>query len=121
MVDWLSLVGDAADNIPGVPGIGPKTATALLRQHGSVDGILSAVPRLKSEKLRTALGTAAARLRTNRSLIALRHDLPLPAELSSLKVQPADHGSFRALCARFGFQSLLAELDRETPDLFAAR
>lgn len=119
MVDWLSLVGDNVDNIRGVDGVGPKTATALLRQHGTVDALLAAAPELENARLRAALAAAADQLQLNRSLIALRCDLPLPVELTGLKVQPPDTERLRELCHRFGFKSLLAELDRETPDLFS--
>jgi 5'-3' exonuclease len=55
IVDWLSLMGDSVDNIPGVPGVGPKTAADLLKQFGSVTGLFARLDEVKSEKLRAAL------------------------------------------------------------------
>ena len=71
IVDWLSLVGDAADNIPGVPGVGVKTAAALLNEFGSVDGIYERLAEVKRDKLREALAAAEADVRRNQSLVAL--------------------------------------------------
>ncbi len=55
VVDWLSLIGDSVDNIPGVPGVGPKTAAELLNQFGSVETLYARLDGVKSEKLRAAL------------------------------------------------------------------
>ncbi|MEC8972412.1 MAG: 5'-3' exonuclease H3TH domain-containing protein, partial [Verrucomicrobiota bacterium] len=76
IVDWLSLVGDAADNIPGVPGVGVKTAAALLNEFGSVDGIYERLAEVKRDKLRESLAAAEAEVRRNQSLVALKLDLP---------------------------------------------
>ena len=63
IVDWLSLVGDSVDNIPGVPGVGPKTATDLLRQFGSVVEMYRRLDEVKSERIRAALRAAEADVR----------------------------------------------------------
>jgi len=120
MVDYFSLIGDSVDNIPGVAGVGPQTATALLQQFGSVEGILAAAPGIPKTKLRAALLGAGEQLQRNRSLIALCCHLELPVRPSELRVGQPDTERLRALYGQFGFKSLAAELDRPpaTPDLF---
>ncbi len=122
IVDFLSLVGDSADNIPGVPGVGEKTAADLLRRYGSIDQLLARGSELPRAKLRDALAASADRLRANRALIALRTDLPLPVSLAELKVQPPDYAALTAELKRLGFKSLVAELEAEagrSDDLFS--
>jgi DNA polymerase-1 len=121
IVDLLCLVGDAVDNIPGVPGIGEKTAAELLRQHKTLDHLLAAASGIDKPKLREALLASAGKLRTNRQLIALRSGLDLPVALDDLRVQPPDYAKLAGLFTRCGFRSLLAEIQKEadrTPDLF---
>lgn len=114
IVDWLSLIGDSVDNIPGVPGVGPKTATDLLRQFGSVDSLLTRLPEVKSDRVRASLQASAEILRRNRELIRLRVDLPLDMPLDQLRVRPADTVRLRECYARWGFRSLLQELGPES-------
>jgi DNA polymerase-1 len=110
IVDWLALIGDAVDNIPGVPGVGPKTATDLLRQFGAVEALLARLPEVKSDRVRANLLAAAEILRRNRELIRLRDDLPLETPFGELRVRPADTARLREFYARWGFKSLLLEL-----------
>lgn len=120
MVDYLSLVGDAVDNIPGVAGIGVKTASELLRTHGDIEHLLAAAPTLSRDKLRQSLLTAAERLQRNRRLVSLCRDLPQLPDLETLSVRAPDTARLRELFARFGFKSLLAEVSTPvTLDLFA--
>ncbi len=121
MVDYLSLLGDTVDNIPGVPGIGAKTAVELLREYGTVDALLAVADQLPRPKLRAALVNHAERLRANRTLIALRTDLELPARWLDLIVQRPDTTRLLALCQRLGFKKLAAELEAEAGDLFRGR
>jgi DNA polymerase-1 len=115
IVDWLSLTGDSVDNIPGVPGVGPKTAAELLKQFGSVAELLRRLDEVKSARVRDALRAAADAVRRNRELVRLRDDLAcdfLPAELAE---KPADAGRLRELFAGWGFKGLLAALEAESP------
>ena len=77
IVDWLGLTGDTVDNIPGVPGVGPKTAAVLLNQFGSVAALYERLGEVKSEKLRAAVRGAADAVRRNCELVRLRDDLPV--------------------------------------------
>ncbi len=76
IADYLSLVGDAADNIPGVTGVGPKTAAKWLAEHRSLDGVLAHAADLAPERFRAGVAADAERLRLNRRLVTL--DLALP-------------------------------------------
>ena len=123
IVDFLSLLGDSVDNIPGAPGVGEKTAARLLQLYGSLDNLLEHVSEIAKPKLRDSLAASADRLRANRQLITLQTDVPLPVRLEALKVQPPDPAALAALYRRFGFKSLLADLEnvseQGTGDLFA--
>ena len=111
IVDWLSLVGDSIDNIPGVAGVGPKTAAELLNQFGSVPALYRRLNEVKSEKLRSALGASEEDVKRNRELVRLKDDLPCDFSVQALGSQPADTGRLRELYRRWGFKSLLAELE----------
>ena len=113
IVDWLSLVGDAADNIPGVPGVGVKTAAALLNEFGSVDGIYERLAEVKRDKQREALAAAEADVRRNQSLVALKLDLPGEPELDELRRGFQDAARLEKLYEAWGFNTLLKDL-RET-------
>ena len=110
IVDWLSLVGDAADNIPGVPGVGVKTASALLNEFGSVDGIYDRLAKVKRDKLRESLAAAEADVRRNQSLVALKLDLPGEPALDDLRRGFDDSARLESLYETWGFNTLLKNL-----------
>jgi DNA polymerase I len=114
IVDYLSLVGDSVDNIPGVPGVGEKTAADLLQRYESIEMLLTRVAELSRPKLREALTAAAERVRLNRELIALQADLQLPVELSQLAVQVPDFDRLASQLKQLGFKSLVTEIEKET-------
>jgi DNA polymerase I len=111
IVDWLALMGDTVDNIPGVPGIGPKTAAELLNRFGSVENLFARLDEVKSEKLRAALRDSAEVVRRNRELVRLHDDLPCEFSPAELAEKPADAGRLRGLYRRWGFKGLLAALE----------
>jgi len=110
IVDWLSLMGDSVDNIPGAPGVGPKTAADLLNRFGSVAGLYERLDEVKSEKLRAALRAAEDVVRRNRELVRLRDDLPCDFSPVELAEKPADVRRLRELFRRWGFKGMLAAL-----------
>ena len=114
IVDWLSLTGDTVDNIPGVPGVGPKTAAELLNQFGSVAALYERLDEVKSERLRAALRGAADAVRRNRELVRLRDDLPCEFLPDALAGKPADTGRLRELYQRWGFKGMLAALEESS-------
>lgn len=115
VVDWLSLIGDSVDNIPGVPGVGAKTATGLLTQFGSVASLYQRLTEVRSERLRAALQAAEAAVRRNQELIRLRDNLPLEFDLSRLRPRPADPAGQKQLFQRWGFKKMLAGVEAEMP------
>jgi DNA polymerase-1 len=115
IVDWLSLTGDSVDNIPGVPGVGPKTAADLLDQFGSVGELFRRLDEVKSERVRGALRGAVDAVRRNRGLVRLKDDLPCDFSPAELAEKPADAGRLRELFAGWGFKGMLAALEAESP------
>ena len=109
IVDWLSLIGDSVDNIRGVPGIGPKTATDLLCHYGTIEGLLAGLEHVQSERLRTVLRSSEAILKRNRELIRLQDTLPVTGELEQMRRRPGDRQRQQELFQRWGFRSLAAQ------------
>jgi DNA polymerase-1 len=110
VADWLALMGDAVDNIPGVPGVGPKTAAVLLRQFGSATALLTRLDEVKPEKLRASLQNSADAVRRNLELVSLR-EVPCEFAPERLAVRLPDLEKLRELFRRWGFGGMLAELD----------
>ena len=109
--DVLALTGDSADNIPGVEGVGPKTAAKLVREHGSVSLLAENPSVIANEKLRAKISACGDRVRDNLELVRLEHDLPLPVALDSLGIAP-DPAAVLALAKKCEFRSLLAEYEK---------
>ncbi len=110
IIDWLSLMGDSVDNIPGVPGVGTKTATGLLKQFGSVDNLYRHLDEVKSEKLRDALRQSETAVRRNRELVRL-HEVECGFLAGDLKPGPPKPARLRELFERWGFRKMLAALE----------
>lgn len=108
----LALIGDTVDNIPGVEGIGPKTAVALLTEHGSLDGLLANLDRVKNDRIRGKLQAAVQQIHNNREMVRLDLDLPLPRPVEELTIQPR-WPEFIAALERCDFKGLLAEVKAE--------
>jgi len=106
IVEWLALVGDSADNIPGVPGIGAKTAAKLLNEWGSINEIYNHLDRIKSEKIRGQLETSRPAVIRNVQLITLEKNIKLPFVPEDLTVKPPDAERLRSFYARMEFHSL---------------
>jgi len=111
IADWLSLIGDAVDNIPGVPGVGPKTATDLLRQFGSIDALFQRLAEVGSDRLRASLQASEKLVHRNQQLVRLNCELSCEVELEELVCKPSDAAALRQLYAHWGFKTLLRELD----------
>jgi DNA polymerase-1 len=113
IVDWLALMGDSVDNIPGVPGVGPKTAADLLNRFGSVTELLGRLDEVKSEKLRGSLRASAEAVRRNLKLVKLQDGLPCEFLPENLAARPVDAGRLAGLFREWGFKGMLEAL--ETP------
>jgi DNA polymerase-1 len=108
--DVLALMGDSVDNVPGVPGVGPKTAAKLIQEHGDVEAVLAAAPAMKTGKLRDNLIEHAEMARLSRKLVTLACDVPLPDPLDELELQGIPDAPLRAFLEHHGFKSLIARL-----------
>ena len=110
IVDYLSLVGDTVDNVPGVSKVGPKTAAKWLGQYTTLDKLVADAANVSGkvgENLRAGLGT----LELARKLATIRTDLSLPVTLDELKRKPPDVNVLRELYSRLELRSLLKQLD----------
>jgi DNA polymerase-1 len=109
--DLLALAGDSADNIPGVPGIGPKTAALLLEAYDDLEGVLSRAAEVKQNKRRENLIAFADDARLSYKLVALDYQTPVGISLDDLAVREADREQLNELFSRLEFRRFLAELD----------
>jgi len=108
--DWLSLVGDAVDGIPGVRGVGAKTAAKLLAEFGDVNELYARLGEVKSPRVREELRLAEAAVRRNQGLVALKTVTGFRFEPAGLSPQPAAVERLAGLYRGWGFRGLLAEL-----------
>jgi DNA polymerase-1 len=120
VVDFLSLVGDASDNVKGVPGIGEKGAAALLEQHGSLVGVIAAKADLKPRQ-REGLDTAAAWLDLTQRLVTVVTDLKLPLHPKDLVYPGVDEAKARETFKALGFQGLTKEFTQSAQQSGAER
>jgi len=109
--DVLALMGDSVDNVPGIYGIGPKTASKLIQDHGSLAGALDAAPAMKPSKLRDRLIEGRAMAELSRVLVQLKEDCDLPIPIDDMKLDGVPPAPLAAFLARHGFTSLLKRLD----------
>ena len=112
IVDWLALIGDTVDNIPGVPGVGPKTASELLKQFGSIDGLLRRLGEVSSERLRASLQASADIVRRNQELVRLNDKVECGPPVDETAVREGDFAALRRLYEGWGFRTLLHELEQ---------
>lgn len=110
--DVLALMGDSVDNVPGVPGVGPKTASKLINEHGDLEAVLAAAPEMKKGKLRDNLIEHAENARLSKVLVTLKCDSPLPQPLDELELQGIPDAPLRAFLEHHGFRTLLSRLEQ---------
>jgi len=111
--DVLALMGDAVDNVPGVPGVGPKTASELIQTYGDLEGVLAAAPSIKKPKLSQNLIEHADNARLSRELVRLVCDRPLPQPLDELILKGLPREPLQEFLMHQGFRSLLTKLGGE--------
>ncbi len=110
VVEVQALMGDSVDNVPGVPGIGPKTAGQLVAEFGDLEGVLAAAPGMKASKRRDALIEHAAAARLSRQLVLLCDSVPLPLPLDALRCVPFDRDRLAAYLDAMGFRTISQRL-----------
>ena len=115
VIDLLTLKGDSVDNVPGVEGVGPKTASALLQEFGTLHTLLANTDKVKGVKRQQNLRDAAATIPISRELIALRSDVPLTLDWESTRLGPFDSARLVELFGQFGFRRLAAQFQALAP------
>jgi DNA polymerase-1 len=121
IVDFLALMGDSIDNVPGVDKCGPKTAAKWLAEYGTLDGVIANAERIGG-KIGENLRVALSRLPLNRELVTIKTDVELELPASALKLRERDVEALRGLYTRYGFNAALRELNGEpSPSSAGAR
>jgi DNA polymerase I len=118
VIDYLALIGDSSDNVPGARGIGPKTAIQLIEQFGAVENILSNADKVAGKRAREALIECADEVRLSRTLVTIRCDLPVELDLEALRVRGPDTAKLREVFLGLEFHTLAREL--KEPEASAA-
>jgi DNA polymerase-1 len=115
VTDYLALVGDSSDNIPGVKGIGDKTASELVKQYGHLESILTHASEITKKRPREALLEHAENARLSKELVTIRDDLEVPFDLESLRVKEPDHHRLRDLFIELEFHALAKDSAVQAP------
>ena len=128
VIDLLALMGDSADNFPGCPGVGEKTAAKLINQFGSIDNMLQHTDEIKG-KLREKVENAVEDIKMSKFLATIRTDVPMKLDLDELKVEQPDETKLRAIFEELEFKTLInkflnkaeskPKIDNNQLDLFA--
>ncbi|MFB3897559.1 MAG: DNA polymerase I, partial [bacterium] len=111
--DLVGLMGDSSDNIPGVPGIGEKTASRLIQEYGDLDTVLNHIEAIKGEKLQMQLRTYRDQAILSRRLATIQTSMDLSLTLDDLKIQPPKTDSLIALFSELEFHKLLNEIPKD--------
>lgn len=110
VVDMKGLMGDSSDNVPGIPGIGEKTAIKLVREFGSIEGVLARVDEVKGQRLRDSLKKWADQALMSKALVSLVRDIPLDISLGDLKRRPYDEERLAEIFKRLEFRTLMEKM-----------
>ncbi len=116
VIDFQALVGDSVDNVPGVPGVGPKKAGALLHHFGDLEGVLANADKAPGKKLSENLKLFADQARLSRELVTLRTDLPIEFDWEQARVREPDWGRLHELYTDFGFRRYAEEAQKQLQD-----
>lgn len=112
VVEVQALAGDSTDNVPGVPGIGIKTAAQLITEYGDLESLLANADRIKQPKRREALVENAEKARISRRLVLLDENAPLPCPIGDMVAKPPPDGRLESFLRAMGFRSLLARMGK---------
>jgi DNA polymerase-1 len=116
VIDVQALAGDSSDNVPGVPGIGVKTAALLINEYGDLDTLLERAGEIKQPKRRQALVEQADSARVSRDLVRLRDDVPVDVALDAFAARPPDPDTLADFLREQAFKSLLAKVESRRAD-----
>ena len=109
VVDYLGLIGDSSDNVPGVKGIGPKTAIQLIEEYGPIEALLARTAEVKSKRAREALEAFADSALLSKKLVTIRDDLPVDLDLEGLRCREPDRTRLRDIFFDLEFHSLVRD------------
>lgn len=118
VIDILGLAGDTSDNVPGVPGVGEKTALKLVKEFGSLEEVLANAGKVSGKSLSEKLRTFADQALMSRDLVTIRTDIPVPFGMEDLRFREPDAEVLKEIFSRFEFPGLIARLGDEggTPE-----
>ncbi|EJF83427.1 DNA polymerase I [Bartonella elizabethae Re6043vi] len=114
MIDLQALIGDSSDNVPGIPGIGPKTAAQLLNQFGSLDLLLQHVTEIKQTKRRENIQAYSEQVKISRELVRLKTDVPIDSDLDDFILEPQDGPRLIAFLKAMEFSTLTRRVAEAT-------
>ena len=115
VIDYLALVGDTSDNVPGVPGIGEKTARELVAEFGDLEAIIAATSRITRKRPREALEQHAEQARLSKRLVTIVTDLDVPLDLDALRSRDPNHSRLKHLFVELEFTSLVKDVSVPAP------
>jgi len=121
VVEVMGLAGDAIDNIPGIPGVGEKTAIQLIKTYGSIENLLTHAEEIPQKKLKENVKTHGDLARLSRKLATIHTDVPVPCRLKDFSLSPPDLKSLKEIFKELEFNKLLKELLEEKGPLSAGR
>src|SRR5262249_46659439 len=110
VIDLQAMVGDSVDNVPGIAGIGVKTAAKLLQDFGTLEGVLANIDKVSGAKRQENLRAAGPVVALSRPLVRLATDVPIEADWEGWKLRPIDAERLLVLCREWGFQSLAGQV-----------
>ena len=114
VIDMLGLMGDTADNVPGCPGVGPKTAVTLIQKYGSIEGIYQHLDQLKG-KLKQNLETNKEQVEFSKYLVTIKRDVPVTLDLEQVKRKDINRDQLKQIFDQLEFKSLLRKYKLDTP------
>src|SRR5690606_26752975 len=121
VTDYLALIGDSSDNIPGAKGIGPKTAVQLIEQYGPVEEILAHVDEITAKRAREALKEHRDAVELSKRLVTINTDLPIDLDLDALRIKEPDRDALRQVFTELEFHSLVRDLASPVEDVVRER
>jgi DNA polymerase-1 len=115
VVDYLGLIGDTSDNVPGVKGIGPKTAIQLIEEYGAIENLLAHTADIKSKRAREALEAFASDALLSKKLVTIQEDLPIDLELEALRCREPNRAALKDIFLDLEFHSLVRDFAAAGP------
>ncbi|MGH7446278.1 MAG: DNA polymerase, partial [Longimicrobiales bacterium] len=113
VIDYLALIGDSSDNIPGAKGIGPKTAIQLIEKFGSIEDILAHADEVPNKRARESLISSAAEIRLSKTLVTIMDNLSIDIDIEALRLEEPDRAKLRELFLELEFHTLVRDFGAE--------